>query len=69
MTYHPLTRESGSDADRRRQEAVDLLQMIRPYVEDMKPHERKFWNDMQESSFCTVKQLFWLRDLRDKFTR
>jgi hypothetical protein len=69
MTYHPLTRESGGDADSRKAEARQLLDMLRPYYDDMPAAHQKFWTDMQERYVVTVKQLFFLRDLKDRYTR
>jgi hypothetical protein len=67
VSYHPLSRDSGSDDDRRRQEANDLLLMLRPHFDDMASKHQKFWNDMQQKAFITVKELFYLRDLRDRY--
>ncbi len=68
MTFHPLTKDSGSSAERRREEATDLVAKLTDYSEQLLPHERKFVEDMAEDEReVSVKQLFYLRNLWDKF--
>ncbi len=68
MTFHPLTQDSGSSAERRREEATDLVAKLTDYSEQLLPHERKFVEDMaDEARECSTKQLFWLRNLWERF--
>lgn len=69
MGYNDLS-ESGMTAEERRNEATRLCNMIRPTVGDytMKQHELKFVMDIADGSKpVSTKQLFWLRDLKDKY--
>ena len=69
VAYHPLTHESGGDADSRLAEARDLIRMLEDHYEAMTTREQTFIEDMQAKDCvgCTVKQLFWLRDIKDKY--
>jgi hypothetical protein len=66
VAYHPLTKDSGSDADNRRAEADRILKMLTPHFEELAPNEKQFVGDVKRGFPVTVKQLFWLRDLKDK---
>jgi hypothetical protein len=67
MAYHPLAQDTAQTPERRREEAEQLLSLLQPHYNEMMNHEQKFWSDMQQTSLCSPKQLFWLRDLRDKY--
>ena len=73
MTYHPLSSDSGQSPERRVEEARALVSYLADYLEELKPHEREFVEKMEGSlnslcsSECSVKQLFWLRDLWGRF--
>ena len=73
MTYHPLTSDSGSDAARRVEEARDLCRMLADLTEQMEPQHRKMIEDMTDNleslcnASCTTPQLFFLRDIRDRY--
>ena len=68
MSYHDLS-DSGMDANARRQEATRILGIIGDQmVKEMHAHEAKFIRDMRdEHRPVNTKQLFWLRDLKDKY--
>ena len=69
MSYHDLSDSGMSDQDRR-DEATRLCDMIRPAVGDytMRQHELKFVMDIADKRKpVSTKQLFWLRDLKDKY--
>ena len=57
--------ESGSTPDTRRVEADKLLKIIE--VEQLTPKEAAFVEQMADSKFVSPKQLFWLRDIKDKY--
>jgi hypothetical protein len=67
MTYHPLANDSGSDDSRRREEAADLVSKLEDYLEELTPSQRSFVEQMGEGGPVTVKQIFWLRNIWDKF--
>ena len=74
MTYHPLTDDSGQTPERRAEEAQHLLKMLENSATGMQPNELKFiaetaarFEQYGPRTIVSVKQLFWLRDLRDKY--
>jgi hypothetical protein len=67
MTYHPLANDSGGDANDRINEARKIVDMIADCTEAMTPKERSFVESMDGCDSCTVKQLFWLRDIKEKY--
>jgi hypothetical protein len=69
MSYHDLSDSGMSDQDRRA-EATRICGMILPAVGDytMKQKELKFVMDIADKRKpVSTKQLFWLRDLKDKY--
>jgi hypothetical protein len=66
MSYHPLTSETGSDADNRRSEANRILEMLKGRDEELAPNEQKFFENLRKGYPVTAKQLFWLRDIKDR---
>lgn len=69
MGYNPLS-ESGMSPEDMRTEASRICDMIRPAVGDydMRAHELKFVMDIADKRKpVSTKQLFWLRDLKDKY--
>jgi hypothetical protein len=69
MGYNSLS-ESGMTAEDMRIEATRICDMILPAVGDytMKRHELKFVMDISDKRKpVSTKQLFWLRDLKDKY--
>ena len=67
MTYHPLTQESGGDELSRIQEARTIVRMLEECSDEMTERQRDFVNQMANSDYCSTKQLFWLRDLKDRY--
>lgn len=72
MTF-PTRGESGSDDDRRREEAFELLARLKgiplegksaTFVESLDERREQYGDNMMVSP----KQLFWLRDLVEKYT-
>lgn len=67
MTYHDLS-SCTLTADERREEADRLVIMILKEAEDqLEPHEGQFVYQMEDGGPVSVKQLFWLRDIKDKY--
>lgn len=59
----------------RAQEARKRVDAIANAVEEMEPNERKFVEDVGgrldatgDATFVSAKQLFWLRDLDEKYS-
>lgn len=67
MAYHNLANDSGSDDARRREEAADILKILDDFIEQMTPREQSFVEQMSEGGPVTVKQIFYLRDLKGKY--
>jgi hypothetical protein len=70
MSYHDLS-ECTLSPDERLDEANELADLI---VDELKPEQctqseqsvvSLFYD--RRATFCSVKQLFWLRDIKDKY--
>lgn len=64
MSYHDLS-ECTLTAEERRLEADSIVDML--CHEDMSDKEREFIEKMGKGWPVSVKQLFWLRDIKDKY--
>ena len=67
MAYHPLSDDSAQTPERRREEADEHLGVLNEIADRMTEVEQTFIGDMFLRDYCSVKQLFWLRDLRTKY--
>ena len=67
MTYHPLANESGGDELSRINEARETVRMLEEFNDQMSQKEQEFVEQMTDCDYCTVKQIFWLRDIKDKY--
>lgn len=66
MSYHDLS-ECTLDDDERRAEATRICEMLADGLERFRPHEQQFIEKISAyDARVSVKQLFWLRDLKDK---
>ena len=62
--------ESTQTPDERRAEADRIIEIIESCIESMdmlKPREYNFFCEIQGNCPVTPKQLFWLRDIKDKY--
>jgi hypothetical protein len=59
--------ESSLTADERVAEAHRILGMLESDTDAMTPREREFVESMDGCRFCSIKQLFYLRDIKDKY--
>jgi hypothetical protein len=70
MSYHDL-RECTLTVDERRKEADEILVMLIDGMTvddgDFTIAETRFINSMKSGGYVSVKQLFWLRDIKDKY--
>jgi len=69
---NPLWKESGGTAEGRRNEASDLLKILVAFdcdVGEMAPKDRDFVEKMldDEEQPISPRQLFWLRDIKDRY--
>lgn len=72
MAYHPLTNETGGTAEERRAEADRILKIMVENDLDVggcSPTETRFLEQMfdDQTQAISPKQLFWLRDIKDKY--
>ena len=67
MSYHPLAQESGGDEQARVKEAHTIVRILEEFTDQMTPKEAEFVDSMTDCDYCTTKQLFWLRDIKDKY--
>lgn len=66
MSYHPLSECTLSPAERFEEAGriVNMLTATNEVYFKLSLKERSFINGMRSS--CSVKQLFWLRDMKDR---
>ena len=64
MSYHDLSECTLSD-DERWQEKNRLVRILEG--EDLTPKEREFVKQMKSATLVSTKQLFYLRDTRDRY--
>jgi hypothetical protein len=70
VSYHSLANDTGGNADDRRSEADRIIQILSENIEfdSMKANEQEFVGNMQEGGPVSPKQIFWLRDIKEKYT-
>lgn len=69
MSYHDLS-SCTLDADQREAESARLCEIIINNSDAplrWTPTEKQFVEKMTDGSTVSVKQLFWLRDIKDKY--
>jgi hypothetical protein len=67
MTYHSLS-ECTLTADERRAEMSRICTMLDDSIDQMQDNERRFITQMSDGyAPVSVKQIFWARDLKDKY--
>ena len=67
MAYHPLANDTGGTAEDRRAEADRILKILTDPCDLYTEVEAKFIDDMERGGPVSAKQLFWLRDIKDKY--
>ena len=67
MSYHDLSECTLSD-DERLAEAKHIAQMLSADDTIMRLSEKEYdlVRKMKGANFCSTKQLFWLRDIKDR---
>ncbi len=65
MSYHDLS-ECTLTADERCAEANRIIEMLEGYESDLKPNEKDMMAAVEAFGSCSIKQLFWLRDIKDR---
>jgi hypothetical protein len=59
--------QTGGTNDERVTEAHKLIEIISGFQEQLTSKESDFVEKMDGCTFCSGKQLFWLRDIKDKY--
>jgi hypothetical protein len=67
MAYHPLTRETGGDEQSRVEEAHTICRLLEEHLDNMSQKHKEFVDQMTDCDYCTPKQLFYLRDIKDQY--
>ena len=67
MTYHPMTTESGGNENSRISEAHTICRMLEEFQDLMSQKEKDFIESMTDCDYCTTKQLFYLRDIKERY--
>lgn len=65
MSYHDLSECTLTEDERRAEATRIVLRLVD--VSGKSQHEHDFIRKMSRSGPVSVKQLFWLRDLNDKY--
>ena len=65
MSY--IGQETGGDSDSRVTEAHKIVEMLASCQEELTSKEATFVEQMDGCTNCSGKQLFWLRDIKDKY--
>jgi hypothetical protein len=67
MSYHDLSECTLTPTERLR-EAVEIINMIDKFgsPDEVKENEQSMMNTVVATDSCSVKQLFWLRDIKDR---
>lgn len=64
MSYHNLSECTLTHAERV-EEASRIIEMLEPYMDQLSETEAHFVENIGHT--VSVKQLFWLRDIKDKY--
>lgn len=64
MSYHDLSECTLTPAERM-EEAGRIIEMLAPVMDELRPNERSMIEELEYA--CSAKQLFWLRDIKDKY--
>jgi hypothetical protein len=67
VSYNVLTQDSGGDEKSRCDEARTICRMLEEFEDVMSQKERDFIAQMADCDYCTTKQLFYLRDIKDRY--
>ena len=62
-----LGQQTGGSEDARVTEAHQLCHIICESAGELTPREREFVMQMTDCTTCSGRQLFWLRDIKDKY--
>jgi hypothetical protein len=67
MSYHDLS-ESTLTQEERVAEAVRITsRLIGSCADELTPKEQEFVAHMENADYVSTKQLYWLRDINDKY--
>lgn len=67
MAYHTFTQDSGGDEQARCAEAHTICRLLEEFEDQMSQREKDFIAQMTDCDYCTTKQLFYLRDIKDRY--
>lgn len=67
MAYHTLTEYSGGNEQSRVEEARRICRMLEEFSDLMSPKELNMVEQMTDCDDCTTKQLFYLRDIKERY--
>lgn len=67
MSYHPQTKDSGGTEQDRISEARTICRMLEEFQDVMSQKEKDLIESMTDCDYCTTKQLFYLRDIKDRY--
>jgi hypothetical protein len=65
LSYHDLS-ECTLTPEERSAEADRIIEMLEGYESELRPNEKDMMARVEATGACSVKQLFWLRDIKDR---
>jgi hypothetical protein len=65
MSYHDLS-ECTLTPDERYAEALRIIGILEQSQDDLRENEKDMMSKVEHYESCSVKQLFWLRDIKDR---
>ena len=65
MSYHDLS-ECTLTPDERYAEACRVIDMLEGFESELRPNEKDMMEKVQKYETCSVKQIFWIRDIKDR---
>ena len=67
MSYRATESSCTLSPEERVEEAQRILTMVDEFQDMMTPNERDFVEKMDGAPVCSIKQLFYLRDIKDRY--
>lgn len=67
MSYHDLSECTLTNEERAEEAQRIVARLVGSCADELNPKESEFVSKMDGASYVSVKQLFWLRDINDKY--
>jgi len=67
MSYHDLSESTLTQEERVAEAARITSRLIGSCADELTPKEQEFVAHMENADYVSTKQLYWLRDINDKY--